>query len=145
MTASLKTAMLKAMGYAGGKAGPGVFHRIISLMPPHQIYIEPFYGGGAITRLKRPARLNIGIDRDRAAVEKARPADLAKYPEPAAPGIEAILPEESPENAAAAAARPPRAKRGRRGRPVPLDPSAVAGSTRPHNRHPGGPLDFQRR
>ena len=61
------------MSYAGGKAAPGTFHKIISLMPPHQIYIEPFLGGGAIMRLKRPAQLNIGIDRDRAAIEKARP------------------------------------------------------------------------
>jgi hypothetical protein len=33
-------------------------------MPPHEVYIEPFLGGGAVMRLKRPARLNIGIDRD---------------------------------------------------------------------------------
>ena len=60
-------------GYPGGKSAPGTFHRIISLMPPHEIYIEPFMGGFSIGRLKRPAKLNIGIDRDRAAVEKARP------------------------------------------------------------------------
>ena len=59
------------MGYPGGKAAPGIYHKIISLMPPHQIYIEPFYGGGAIMRHKRPAQINIGIDRDRAAIEKA--------------------------------------------------------------------------
>ena len=70
--------MLWYMGYAGGKAGDGVFHRIISLMPPHKIYIEPFMGGFSIGRLKRPARFTEGIDRDRAAVEKARvPAELA--------------------------------------------------------------------
>ncbi len=56
-------------GYPGGKSGPGVFQRIISLIPPHEIYIEPFMGGFSIGRLKRPAKLNIGIDRDRAAVE----------------------------------------------------------------------------
>jgi hypothetical protein len=33
-------------------------------MPPHEVYIEPFLGGGAILRLKKPARLNIGIDLD---------------------------------------------------------------------------------
>jgi len=59
------------MSYPGGKAGPGVFHRIISLMPPHEIYIEPFMGGFSIGRLKRPAKLNIGIDVDRAAVQMA--------------------------------------------------------------------------
>jgi site-specific DNA-adenine methylase len=52
------------MAYPGGKNGAGVYQRIISLMPPHKTYIEPFLGGGAIMRLKRPAALNIGIDRD---------------------------------------------------------------------------------
>jgi hypothetical protein len=52
------------MGYPGGKNGSGVFQRIISLMPPHRVYIEPFLGGGAIWRAKRPAELNIGIELD---------------------------------------------------------------------------------
>ena len=50
--------------YPGGKAGSGVAQRIINRMPPHQVYIEPFLGGGAVLRYKRPAALNIGIDRD---------------------------------------------------------------------------------
>jgi hypothetical protein len=61
------------MGYPGGKSAPGTFHRIISLMPPHRVYIEPFMGGFSIGKLKRPAALNIGIDRDHAAVERAMP------------------------------------------------------------------------
>lgn len=65
--------MLMHMRYAGGKGAAGTYHKIISLMPPHEIYIEPFYGGGSIMQLKRPAKLNIGIDRDRTAVEKAGP------------------------------------------------------------------------
>jgi len=32
--------------------------------PPHEVYIEPFLGGGAIMRQKRPALLNIGLDLD---------------------------------------------------------------------------------
>lgn len=64
------------MAYPGGKNGAGVYQTIINLMPPHQVYIEPFLGGGAIMRLKRPASLNIGIDRDAAAVKKIS-AELA--------------------------------------------------------------------
>lgn len=50
------------MKYFGGKGGSGVYQRIISLMPPHRLYIEPFLGGGAILRMKRPAHQSIGID-----------------------------------------------------------------------------------
>ena len=52
------------MPYPGGKNGAGVYQKLINLMPPHRVYIEPFLGGGAILRLKRPAALNIGIDLD---------------------------------------------------------------------------------
>jgi DNA adenine methylase len=48
--------------YPGGKNGAGVFQTIINRMPPHSVYIEPFLGGGAVMRLKRPAALNVGID-----------------------------------------------------------------------------------
>src|SRR3990172_2636687 len=64
------------MSYPGGKNGAGVYQTLINMMPPHEVYIEPFLGGGAIMRLKRPAPLNIGIDRDAAAV-KMLSADLA--------------------------------------------------------------------
>jgi hypothetical protein len=50
--------------YPGGKNGAGVFQTIINGMPPHGVYLEPFLGGGAVMRLKRPARLNIGLDLD---------------------------------------------------------------------------------
>jgi len=50
------------MAYPGGKAGSGVYQKLINLMPPHTVYIEPFLGGAAVMRLKRPAQLNIGVD-----------------------------------------------------------------------------------
>jgi len=52
------------MHYPGGKNAPGTFHKIINLLPPHHVYIEPFAGSGAILRMKRPARLNIAIDKN---------------------------------------------------------------------------------
>ena len=54
------------MAYPGGKAGPGVYQRIINHMPPHETYIEPFLGDGAVLRNKRPAVQNIGIELDQA-------------------------------------------------------------------------------
>lgn len=50
------------MTYPGGKSSSGVYQRIINQLPPHELYIEPFLGSGAIMRLKRPARNSIGID-----------------------------------------------------------------------------------
>ncbi len=58
--------------YPGGKNGSGVYQTIINLMPPHDTYIEPFLGAGAVMRMKRPATRNIGIDRDPAALEHFR-------------------------------------------------------------------------
>lgn len=52
------------MTYPGGKNGAGVYQSIINQMPPHTVYIEPFLGGGAVMRYKRPAAVNIGCDLD---------------------------------------------------------------------------------
>lgn len=51
------------MPYIGGKSQSGVYQRIINLIPPHSVYIEPFLGSGAILRLKKPAPLSYGVDR----------------------------------------------------------------------------------
>ncbi len=59
------------MAYPGGKNAPGVYQSIINLMPPHEVYIEPFLGSGAILRLKRPAAVSLGVDLDPAALELA--------------------------------------------------------------------------
>jgi len=50
--------------YPGAKGGEGVYHTIISQMPPHETYIEPFVGAGAVLRFKRPAVCSIAIDAD---------------------------------------------------------------------------------
>lgn len=56
--------------YPGGKGGDGVYQTIINQIPPHDIYIEPFLGGGAIMRHKaRAPKLNIGVDADEHALE----------------------------------------------------------------------------
>ena len=56
------------MTYPGGKNGAGIYQRIINLMPPHKVYMEPFLGSGAVLRHKRPAERNIGVDRSPEAI-----------------------------------------------------------------------------
>lgn len=51
-------------GYLGSKAASGLFQNIISIMPPHDTFIETHLGGGAIMMRKPPAITNIGIDID---------------------------------------------------------------------------------
>jgi hypothetical protein len=60
--------------YPGSKGGAGVDKRLVSLMPPHRVYVEAFLGGGAVLRLKRPAELQVGIDQDASVVSAWRPA-----------------------------------------------------------------------
>jgi DNA adenine methylase len=67
--------------YNGGKHGAGVYQRIINQQPPHDGYIEPFLGFGAVMRRKRPARWSWGSDLD--------PATLARWEDwtPSIPGL----------------------------------------------------------
>lgn len=60
------------MTYPGGKNGSGVYQKIINQMPPHEVYIEPFLGHGAVMLRKKPAIVNIGIDSDVHVVEHWR-------------------------------------------------------------------------
>jgi len=69
--------MLQDVGYPGGKNAAGVYQKIINLMPPHQVYIEPFLGGGAVMRLKKPAKENLGLDLEPSVVSAWR-ARLAR-------------------------------------------------------------------
>ncbi|MDP4024483.1 hypothetical protein Q8W71_17805 [Methylobacterium sp. NEAU 140] len=64
--------------FAGGKGHS--FRQLISLMPPHERYIETHLGGGAVMRRKLPARENVGIDVDARVIARwrsRRPATVA--------------------------------------------------------------------
>jgi DNA adenine methylase len=71
----------RCLTYLGGKNGAGTYQRLINAMPPHEVYIEPFLGSGAVLRLKRPAFFNIGIDLSQDAIvtfQKHAPARLGR-------------------------------------------------------------------
>lgn len=54
--------MLGYMKFPGGKGR--LYQKLISLMPPHRVYIEAFAGGASVLRHKRPAPKSIALDRD---------------------------------------------------------------------------------
>lgn len=58
------------MAWPGGKDGAGVAQQLINEIPPHKVFVSAFLGDCAILRRKRPASANIGIDLDRANVER---------------------------------------------------------------------------
>lgn len=58
------------MIYPGGKGV--VFHKLINLMPPHEVFIETHLGGGSVIRHKRSAVRNIGVEIDPEVVEMWR-------------------------------------------------------------------------
>jgi DNA adenine methylase len=71
-----------AMGsgrFVGSKGGAGVWQRIISEMPPHDLYIEAFAGTGQVLLHKRPARASIAIDSDAAVCAALKRSLLATH------------------------------------------------------------------
>ncbi|MCA0979287.1 DNA adenine methylase [Qipengyuania flava] len=62
------------MTYPGGKGR--LWREIVSLMPPHEVYIETHLGGGSVLRNKRPARKSFAIDRDPTVLHEAKGWDL---------------------------------------------------------------------
>lgn len=52
------------MTYPGGKSGPGIFQRLINMIPPHEVLISAFAGHCGIVRNIRPAEHTIVIDAD---------------------------------------------------------------------------------
>jgi DNA adenine methylase len=59
----------QSVGYLGAKASDGVFQKIIGQMPPHEIYVEPFFGSGQIFWRKRLALQSVLIDKNAATIE----------------------------------------------------------------------------
>jgi len=60
------------MRYFGGKSQAGVYQLLINSIPPHRVYVEPFFGGGSIWRWKRPADQSIVCDLDENAMATTR-------------------------------------------------------------------------
>jgi len=69
-----------AARFVGSKGGAGVWQRIISQMPPHELYVEPFVGRGWILLHKRPASSSIAVDVDAAACETLRQLVSSEMP-----------------------------------------------------------------
>jgi DNA adenine methylase len=67
------------LSYPGGKAGAGVYQTIINQIPPHEIYIEPFLGAGAIMKKKAASNRSFGVDSDRTI--------LAQFPKDSIRGL----------------------------------------------------------
>lgn len=65
------------MTYKGGKGSDGVYHKIINQIPPHRVYIEPFFGGGSIMRYKRPAAVSVAVDLDGSVLQSLPPGAFA--------------------------------------------------------------------
>lgn len=73
--------MKAPFAYYGGKAGMGA--AIANLLPPHRVYIEPFFGSGAVFFAKRPVPHEIINDLDGAITAfftclRDRPDDLLR-------------------------------------------------------------------
>lgn len=72
------------MGVVGSKGGAGVYQRVISWLPPHHVYCEPFAGGAAVFRHKRLARRSILIDLSPGTLDGI--GDATRWP-----GVETIV------------------------------------------------------
>ena len=62
--------MRSKINYPGAKNASGIYQRIISIMPKHEIYIEAFAGSAAIMRRKEPATVQLGYDIDTGVIRK---------------------------------------------------------------------------
>jgi site-specific DNA-adenine methylase len=56
----------------GSKGASGAYQQIISRMPPHDLYIEPFLGTGVIMQRKPPCLHSVGLDLNTDSLDRAR-------------------------------------------------------------------------
>jgi site-specific DNA-adenine methylase len=80
------------MSFPGGKAGSGVYQQIINQIPPHDVYVEPFLGDGAVMRHKKPAWETYLYDIDPAVVLRF-PADAWPHCKCVAQNALVVLPQ----------------------------------------------------
>lgn len=53
-----------------------MYQRLISMIPPHRVYVETHLGGGSVMRAKQPAECNIGVEIDPRVVARMRRDDM---------------------------------------------------------------------
>ena len=53
----IKPKMKTPISYYGGKQS--LLKHILPLIPEHRIYVEPFFGGGAVFFAKEPAKVEV--------------------------------------------------------------------------------------
>lgn len=75
--------MQDIMNYLGAKSASGAYQAIINLMPPHDTYIEPFLGTGAVMKKKAAANRNIGVDINQSCIDAFNYAAAELYCEDA--------------------------------------------------------------
>lgn len=85
----------------GSKGAAGAWQRIVSLLPPHRVFIETFAGGAAVTRHKRPAQTTAlyEIDAETAATLTAAMRDRADVLVINADALETVNPANMPADA----------------------------------------------
>lgn len=64
------------MKFPGGKGQ--TYHRLINLIPPHDVYIESHLGGGSVIRNKLPAKKNIAIEIDPVVINRWEKSGLIR-------------------------------------------------------------------
>jgi len=70
---------LTAFPWFGGKAAPKIHKALISLMPPHTRYVEPFGGGASILLDKEPSEVEVYNDVNRGLVNFFRVVADTEY------------------------------------------------------------------